>query len=222
MRFVAEGAKVIACGRNEMALQKLQEQHSSIEVFQCDITERLDVLALQQFIQERYGRLDVLVNNAGIMERVDLLETSISDERIAHEIAVNLTSPILLTRRLLPLLGSGQNPLIIIITSGYALLPATHAPTYSAAKAGLRSFTMALRRQLRGVGIRVVEVLPPLVDTPATRSVKRPKMQPSILVDVVLREIVRGRDEILPGKVRLLPMLMRLAPSFAARVVAQS
>jgi len=76
---------------------------------------------------------------------------------------------------------------------------------------------MALRRQLRGVGIRVVEVLPPLVDTPATRSTE---MQPSILVDVVLREIVRGRDEILPGKVRLVPMLMRLAPAFAARVVA--
>ena len=53
--------------------------------------------------------LDVLVNNAGIMERVDLLEESVSDERIAHEIAVNLTGPILLTRRL-PLLRSGRSP----------------------------------------------------------------------------------------------------------------
>ena len=63
--------------------------------------------------------------------------------------------------------------LIIMVTSGYTLLPATRAPTYSATKAGLRSFTLALRRQLRGVGIRVVRVLPPLVDTPATRTVKR-------------------------------------------------
>jgi len=222
VRFVAEGAKVIACGRNEAALQKLREQLSTIEVFRGDITERSDLLELKEFIQQRFARVDVLVNNAGIMERVDLLEAAVTDERIANEIAVNLTGPILLTRQLLPLLRSGRNPLIIMITSGYALLPARRAPTYSATKAGLRSFTMALRRQLRGVGIRVVEVLPPLVDTPATRSVKQPKMSPASLVDSVLREIVRGKDEILPGRVRFLPTLMRLAPTLAARVVAES
>jgi uncharacterized oxidoreductase len=82
--------------------------------------------------------------------------------------------------------------MIVMVTSGYALLPATRAPTYSATKAGLRSFTLALRRQLRGVGIRVVEV--------------------TALVDQVMRDISHGKDEIMPGKVRLLPMLMRLAP----------
>jgi len=191
-----------------------------IEVVHCDITEHADLQALEELVQQRHAKLDVLVNNAGIMERIDLLDTSIADERIANEIAVNLTGPILLTRRLLPLLRVGQNPTIIMITSGYALLPATRAPTYSATKAGLRSFTMALRRQLRGIGIRVVEVLPPLVDTPATRSVKRPKMPTAILVEVVLQEIARGRDEIFPGKVRFLPALMRIAPAIAARVVA--
>jgi len=222
VRCAAEGAKVIACGRNEQALQKLREQLSTIEVFRGDITEHSDRVKLKEFIQQRYTMIDVLVNNAGIMERVDLLEASVTDERIANEIAVNLTGPILLTRQLLPLLRSGRNPLIIMITSGYALLPARRAPTYSATKAGLRSFTMALRRQLRGVGIRVVEVLPPLVDTPATRSVKQPKMSAASLVDGVLREIARGKDEILPGKVRFLPTLMRLAPTFVARVVAES
>jgi uncharacterized oxidoreductase len=156
------------------------------------------------------------------MERVDLLEESVSDERIANEIAVNLTGPILLTRRLLPLLRSGRSPMIVMVTSGYALLPATRAPTYSATKAGLRSFTLALRRQLRGVGIRVVEVLPPLVDTPATRTVSKAKMSPAALVDQVMHDISRGKDEIMPGKVRLLPMLMRLVPSLTARLVAES
>ena len=222
VRFAAEGATVIACGRNDTALRNLQERYSAIEVVHCDITEISDLDALKEFIQQRYARVDMLVNNAGIMERIDFLNTPITDERIANEIAVNLTAPILLTQRLLPLLRSGQNPLIMMITSGYALLPATHAPTYSATKAGLRSFTMALRRQLRGVGIRVVEVLPPLVDTPATRSVKQPKMPAASLVDTVLREISRGKDEILLGKVRFLPTFMRLAPSLAARVVSES
>jgi len=205
-----------------MALDKLQAEYSKIDVVQCDITVRPDVLALVETIRDRYGKIDVLVNNAGIIERVNFLEESVSDERIAYEIAVNLTGPILLTRRLLPLLRSGLNPMIVMVTSGYALLPAKRAPTYSATKAGLRSFTMALRRQLRGVGIRVVEVLPPLVDTPATRTVRKAKMSPEALVNHVMRDITHGKEEIFPGKVRLLPMLMRLAPSLAARVVAES
>ena len=218
VRLAAEGAKVIACARNAVALHELHTHCPQIEAIRCDVTVAPDVLALEAAIQDLYGRVDVLINNAGIMEQVDLLHRSVSDERIAQEIAVNLT-PILLTRRLLPLLRSGRNPMIIMVTSGYALLPATRAPTYSATKAGLRSFTMALR-QLHGVGIRVVEVLPPLVDTPATRSARQRKMSPETLVGRVLRDIGRGRDEILPGKVGLLPFLMRLAPSYAARRVA--
>jgi uncharacterized oxidoreductase len=220
VRLTAEGAKVVVCARNETALRELQTECPTIEALRCDVSVRADVLALEAVIRERHGRVDVLINNAGIMEVVDLLDGSISDERIAQEIAVNLTGPILLTRTLLPLLRAGRNPLIVMVTSGYALLPATRAPTYSATKAGLRSFTMALRRQLRGVGIRVVEVLPPLVDTPATRSVRQPKMSPATLVDRVLRDIARGRDEILPGLVGVLPWLMRLAPTYAARRVA--
>jgi uncharacterized oxidoreductase len=222
VRLAAEGATVIACARNEMALRELETRYPEIEVFRCDVTARMDVLALQEAIRDRHGRIDVLINNAGIMEQLDLLDRSVGDERIAQEIAVNLTGPILLTRTLLPLLRSGHSALIIMITSGYALLPATRAPTYSATKAGLRSFTMSLRRQLRRIGIRVIEVLPPLVDTPATGSVRKSKMSPEALVDRVLRDIARGRDEILPGMVGLLPLLMRLAPSYAARRVAET
>lgn len=222
MRLATEGAKVIACARDELALRELEARYPAVEVFRCDVTARMDVLALRESIQVRHGRIDALINNAGIMEQLDLLDGSVSDERIVQEIAVNLTGPILLTRTLLPLLRSGRCALIVMITSGYALLPATRAPTYSATKAGLRSFTMALRRQLCGMGIRVIEVLPPLVDTPATRSVRKSKMSPEALVDRVLRDIARGQDEILPGMVGLLPLLMRLAPSYAARRVAET
>jgi uncharacterized oxidoreductase len=219
-RLAADGAKVVACGRDRVTLQQLHDQNPAIEALRCDITVREDVLALVAAIRGGYGRLDVLINNAGIMEQVDLLDESVNDDRIAYEIAVNLTGTILLTRRLLPLLRTGRHPLIVMITSGYALLPATRAPTYSASKAGLHSFAMALRRQLSGAGIRVVEVLPPLIDTPATRAVRRAKMSPGALVDRVLRDIRHGRDEILPGKVGLLPILMRLVPSYVARLVA--
>jgi uncharacterized oxidoreductase len=219
-RLAADGAQVVACGRNQTSLQQLQNENPTTEIFRCDITSRPDVLVMVEAIHRKHGRIDVLINNAGIMEQVDLLNDSVGDDRIAYEIEVNLIGTILLTRRFLPMLRNGYRPLIVMITSGYALLPATRAPTYSASKAGIRSFTMALRRQLSGTGIRVVEVLPPLVDTPATSAVKRPKMSPDVLVDRVLRDIQHGRDEIMPGKVGLLSMLMRVAPTYAARIVA--
>jgi uncharacterized oxidoreductase len=125
VHFATDGARVIACGRNDEALRQLQTEHPTIEVIQCDIAVQPNVLALVETIRDRCGMVDVLVNNAGIMERVDLLEESVTDERIAHEIAVNLTGPILLTRRLLPLLRSARSPIIVMVTSGYALLPAT-------------------------------------------------------------------------------------------------
>jgi uncharacterized oxidoreductase len=221
-RLSRQGAHVIACGRNPEALQSLRDGHPQIETIRCDISVRDDALALAAAVRERHGRLDVLINNAGVMERLDLLDDAVSDDAIGHEIAVNLTGTIMLTRRCLDLLRLGRDPLIVMITSGYALLPATRAPTYSATKAALHSFTLSLRRQAAPAGIRVVEVLPPLVDTPATRAVAGRKMPAPALVERALRDIARGRDESLPGQVGLLPIMMRLAPGYIARRVARS
>ena len=221
-RFLREGATVVACGRDEAKLQGLKAQHPSVQIRPCDITSSDEVKALIVFLTQEYGRLDILVNNAGVMEQVDLLSGDLGDEAIAREIATNLTAPILLTRRLLPLLQQSERTMILMVTSGYALLPAQRAPTYSATKAGLRSFTHALRYQLAHTDMRVVETLPPLVDTPSTTAVHRPKMTPVAVVDATLRAIAQGRVEIFVGEVRWLPLLMRIAPGFAARLVAKT
>jgi uncharacterized oxidoreductase len=84
VHFATDGTRVIACGRNDMALRQLQTEHPTIDVVQCDIAVRSNVLALVETIRDRCDVVDVLVNNAGIMERVDLLEESVSDEPIAR------------------------------------------------------------------------------------------------------------------------------------------
>ena len=221
-RFVAEGASVVACGRNETTLQALKATHPRVEARRCDVASTSELDALAEFVTRRYGRLDVLVNNAGVMEQVNMLAGDVDAAAITREIAINLTAPILLVRRCLPLLQHGRRPLIVMVTSGYALLPARRAPTYSATKAGLRAFTQALRYQLQDSGIRVIETLPPLVDTPSTAGIDRPKMAPRAVVDATLACIARGRDECFVGQVRWLPLLMRLAPRFAARLIAET
>jgi uncharacterized oxidoreductase len=239
-RLAVSGAKVLVTGRNKAALAALQDKHPSIAVEACDLSDpsgvrQLAVAAELHFRsnnasdarQDAKGGLDMLINNAGLMEQLDILADeasthAVTDERIIQETMTNLVAPILLTRHLLPLLRRGHEPVVVMITSGYALLPATRAPTYSATKAGLRSFTMSLRRQLKSVGIRVVEIAPPLVDTPRTKFASARKMSVENLVEASLRGIMLGKDEIYPGQVALLPALMRIAPSFAAKLVAKS
>ncbi len=221
-RFVFEGAQVVSCGRNHRTLSALRTALPNVDTVRCDITSSAEIDMLVEHIDQSYGRLDLLVKNSGVMERVNMLASEVDDAAIAREIATNLIAPILLTRRLLPLLLRSEQALILMVTSGYALLPARQAPTYSATKAGLRSFTKALRYQVKDAGIRVVETLPPLVDTPCTADVHKPKMSPSAVVEETLRGLARGADEIFVGRVRWLPLLMRMAPGYAARVVASS
>ena len=119
---------MIACGRNETPLRDLQNENPTIEAIGCDITVPQDVLTLAAAIQDRHGRLDVLINNAGIMEHVDLLDEEVSDARIVNEIAVNLTGPILLTRRLSATAARGSRSPDRHGQLRVSLLPATHAP----------------------------------------------------------------------------------------------
>ncbi len=70
VRLAGEGATVIACARREVALRELHTHYPQIEAIRCDVTVPLDVLALEAAIQDRYGRVDFLINNAGIMEQV--------------------------------------------------------------------------------------------------------------------------------------------------------
>jgi uncharacterized oxidoreductase len=127
------------------------------------------------------------------MEQVDVLSANGDDAAITRGIAINLTAPIMLTRQSLPLIKRGTQPLILTVTSGYALLPARRAPIYSATKAGLRAFTQALRYQLENTGIRVVEILPPLVDTPITAALQKPKMSPEAVVEAITGDRPRSR-----------------------------
>jgi uncharacterized oxidoreductase len=106
----------------------------------------------------------VLVNNAGIQRRVSLTEPDEWD-RTREEIAINFEAPIHLSALFIPHLLRQERPAIVNITSGLAFVPLARLPIYSATKAGLRSFTLSLRHQLARTPIRVVEIVPPAVNT---------------------------------------------------------
>lgn len=111
---------------------------------------------------------------------------------------------------------------IVFVTSGYALVSPTRAPTYGAVKAGLHGFAEGLRRQLAPKGPHVLELLPPLVDTPMNENVKGKKMSPAEVAEVTLKALADRRPMALPGQTKLLPTMLRIAPNIIKRMVAET
>ena len=163
-RFLRAGSQVLVCGRREAALREAQARHPRLAIRVCDLAEAGERVALAQWATATFPRLNLLVNNAGIQRRVRLATAEAWSET-AQEIAINLEAPIHLSRLLIPHLLRQERPAIVNVTSGLAFSPLVGVPIYCATKAALRSFTLSLRHQLASTPIRVVEIIPPAVNT---------------------------------------------------------
>lgn len=120
--------------------------------------------------QEQLGGIDVLINNAGNV-RAGRLE-AIEEPEVLAQIALNLTAPILLTRAALPALRASGDGLVVNVSSGFGLLGMAFYTVYGATKAGIAHFGEALRRELYGEGVHVLNVFPGATDTPMMESSK--------------------------------------------------
>ena len=163
-RFLRAGSTVVVCGRREEKLREVGLRHPKLRIRVCDLSKESERIALFAWVTRELPRLNMLVNNAGIQLRLSLAEAGKWDE-VHEEIAVNLEAPIHLSMLFLPHLVEQVRPTIINVTSGLAFAPIARMPIYCATKAAMHSFTLTLRRQLAGTAIRVVELIPPTVDT---------------------------------------------------------
>ena len=163
-QWLARGARVIVCGRRARALAAARTELPGLVTRVCDVTDPAARHDLVAWLEAAHPNLDLLVNNAGAQVHRALNDPAAFAGTEA-EIAVNLTAPILLTTALLPLLRRQPQAWIMMVSSGLAFVPIAQAPVYCAAKAGLHSFTLSLRHQLRGSGVRVIEFAPPAVDS---------------------------------------------------------
>ncbi len=163
--FLRAKNEVIICGRREGRLQEVQKKHPMVHIRVCDVAKDSDRRALVEWTITHFPGLNILVNNAGVQRDVDF--TKGIDEFLSgeNEITINLEAPILLTGMFIPHLTGKKGAAIINVTSGLGFVPAARVPVYSATKAAMHAFSMALRHQLSKIGIKVFEVVPPAVDT---------------------------------------------------------
>ncbi len=163
VRYQRSGDCVIICGRNPEKLAKAAAEHPGLETVLCDVSAETDRVKLLETVQEKYPALNILINNAGIQQRLDL--TAMDWAVWKKEIATNLEAPIHLCGLFVPFLAGKENAEIINVGSGLAFRPPVWVPVYGATKAGVHSFTFTLREQLRDKGITVREIVPPAVNT---------------------------------------------------------
>jgi uncharacterized oxidoreductase len=163
--FHALGNQVIIAGRRQNVLDKTTEANPGMASLVLDIENPAAIEAFATQITSQHPALNVLINNAGIL-RPENLTAQQPDLRDAEAmVTTNLLGPIRLTAALLPHLKKQPRATILNVSSGLGFVPLPLAPTYSATKAALHSYTQSLRFQLRDTPVQVVEIIPPYVQT---------------------------------------------------------
>jgi uncharacterized oxidoreductase len=210
----ARGAAVVISGRSLDRLAAMRDE--GFEAVEADLSTPGGIDTL---VTAMAGRpLALLVNNAGsgsIYEPDRLC----SLEDASATIRLNLDAPIQLATRLLPQLRAQPEAVIVNVTSGLAIAPRAGGSVYCATKAGLRSYTIALRHLLKDSNVRVIEALPPVVDTKMTAGRGNRKMSPQACAAEILRGIERDRAEINVGLVKLLQLVNSVSPALARRIM---
>ena len=162
-RLQALDNTVIVTGRN---VQNLHETIAGLEnmyTYELDVSSQESINAFAKMVLEKHPKVNVLINNAGIMGFEDI--TKKRDLKHAEEvITTNLLGPIRLIDAFIDHLCKVGDAVVMNVSSGLAFVPLPVSPTYSASKAAIHSYTLSLRRQLEGK-VEVIEIAPPAVRT---------------------------------------------------------
>ncbi len=217
--FLKKGNQVMIIGRNSEKLELAQSQYPALITYSCDISNRSERDDLILEIEKKHKELNILVNNAGVQVNYPSIEDISSIQHIRPELNINLVAPIELTCLLLPILLQKETACIVNITSVLGIVPKKNAPIYCASKSGLHTFSQSLRYQLENTGVKLFEVVPPLVDTDMTQGRGEGKISPETLVEEFFAGFEKDRYEMNIGKTKILRKLHRLFPKLAENII---
>jgi uncharacterized oxidoreductase len=172
------GNQVIVAGRRKQALDETTAANPGMKSVTFDVENAASIRDFAAQVTAEFPALNVLINNAGIMRRENLLAQQDDLADAEATVATNLLGPIRLTAALLPQLKQQPNAAIVNVSSGLAFVPLVLTPTYCATKAAIHSYTQSLRFQLKSTAIEVLELVPPYVQTGLMDGASDPRAMP--------------------------------------------
>lgn len=185
-RFCREGARVVAVDVSGAEQQTAQAAGSDCVPFAADVAKSADVQAMLNAAVERWGRLDVLCNNAGIQGPLALTADYPEDDW-DQVLAVNLKGVFLGMKYAIPLMLKAGGGSIVNTSSMAALVAFPELPAYSASKGGVSILTRQTAAEYAGQGIRVNGILPGAIDSGMTRAMRPDYLQGAVAATLMGR-----------------------------------
>ena len=190
------GNKVIISGRRKGHLEAVVKANPGIKAIELDIADPDNIKAVAQKLIREHPDLNVLINNAGIMEP-DQAAGIIDEKLLTSTVTTNLLGPIRLTSALVNQLKSRRG-VILYNTSVLGFVPLAVTAVYSATKAALHSYALSQRFLLRDSGVRVLEMVPPWVRTELMNSQEAEQAMPlDQFISEILEALGTDAEEIL-------------------------
>lgn len=163
-KLAQKGYQVIAnYNKSEEKAKELKEKNPNIDIYKADVSKRDDVHKMVEYIMQKYKKIDVLVNNAGIS--ISGVFTDVTDEEWNKIINNNLYSVFCTTQEVLPNMIARKEGCIVNISSIWGIVGSSCETIYSVAKAGVDGMTKSLAKELGPSNIRVNSIAPGIIDT---------------------------------------------------------
>ena len=218
-KFLELGNEVIVTGRRRAVLDQVKAKYPKLHTIQSDVADPAQIATLAARVKSDFPKLDVLMNNAGIMLYKNLTAPAAEFAGLMAEVNINVGGVITTTSAFIDILRANKGT-VINVSSGLAFVPLPAAPIYSATKAAIHSYTQSLRFQLEGTGVEVIELMPPAVKTDMTTELAEgggTVISTDELVKQSFALLKTGTLEIRPGQSKQLAFMRRLAPNFINR-----
>ena len=220
------GNQVIISGRRKGHLAEVTKANPGMQAVELDVQDPEAIAAVCKKLIAGFPKLNAVINNAGIMY-LDDTSTEMDDAQAESIITTNLLGPIRVTSALIEHLKKQPAAYVMNVSSGLAFTPMSFTSVYCATKAAIHSYTMTLRYKLKDSRVKVIEIVPPWVQTDLLNSKDNPNAMP--LADFItesMKLLGTDADEILVERVK--PLRNNAGPNEAAffnkfqEMVAQS
>lgn len=192
IKLANNGNRVIAnYNKSEEQANILKQENNNIEIYKADVSRREEVHKMVTDVIQKYGKIDVLINNAGISEEKMFIDVTDADWN--RMINVNLYSVFCVTQEVLSSMVAQKNGCIINISSIWGLVGASCESIYSVSKAGIDAITKSLAKELGPSGIRVNSIAPGIIDTDMNKNLNQQEMD-QIKENIPLEKIGKAID----------------------------
>jgi uncharacterized oxidoreductase len=191
------GNQVIIAGRRRANLEETVAANPGMQSIELDISDPDSIAAAARELIASWPKLNVLINNAGIMQ-IDDLSKPVDDALLVSTLTTNVMGPIRMTGALVEHLKQQPDATIINVSSVLGFVPMAIAGVYSSTKAAVHSYTQSLRYKLKDASVHVVEIAPPWVQTDLLDSKNEPRAMPlAPFIEETVRALGTDADEAL-------------------------